>query len=448
MLPRESREVPQSLEAERAVLAAALLDPQYLEIAAETLAPEDFHAETHRRTFRAMVELHAAGTPIDTLSLFNALEQRGELEACGGKAYLAGLDVDLPDTSAVPAAIETIRDRALRRQMVALAQRIERQASESPDDALDLLFGLRADLEAAESHATRGKSDFAPAEAVFAAAQADLQLPPGDLVGLPSGLTDLDSKTLGFAPGQVWILGGRPSQGKSALAQQIYQHAACKLAKRCAVFSVEMDQRELAMRILANATRIEHESIRRRHLSSRQLADLRDACADLENAPLWIDDRGTLTVPEIGARCRRLRSQHGLDLVVIDYLQLLAAGRRVDNRALELAEMTRGLKQLARSLRVPILLLSQLNRNSESRTEKRPTMADLRESGAIEQDADGVLLLHRPDETSDGLEIVVAKNRAGATGIVEKHFHRPTLTITGLDRRHSASAPAQAEAWS
>lgn len=441
MLPLESlREAPHSAESERAVLAGALLDPAHLEGALEILTPEDFHLDTHRRTFAAMRDLHADGIPVDLLSLFNALDQRGELEACGGKAYLASLDLDLPDTSALPAALETIRDRALRRQMIGIAQRIQQQAAGSPDDALDLLFALRSELEAAENHAARGKADFAPSEAIFAGARADLDLPAGDLVGLPSGLPNLDAKTLGFAPGQLWILGGRPGLGKSSLAQQVYQNAACKLAKRCAVFSVEMDHRELAMRILANATGVEHESIRKRHLSTRQHATLREACDDLANAPLWIDDRGTLTVPEIGARCRRLRAQYGLDLIVVDYLQLLSAARRVDNRSLELAEMTRGLKQLARSLKVPILLLSQLNRNPEGRSEKRPTMADLRESGAIEQDADGVLLLHQPDATLPTIEIVVAKNRGGATGIVEAYFHKPTLTFKALDRAHGAAA--------
>ena len=446
MLPRDAtRELPHSLDAERAVLAAALLDPQYLEQALETLAPEDFHAEGHRRTYAAMGALHGAGVPVDTLSLFNALDQRGELELAGGKAYLAGLDVDLPDTSAVPAAIEAIRDRALRRQLIGLAQRIERQAAESPDEALDLLFALRAEMEAAEAHATRGKSDFAPADAVFAEARAGLELPSGDLVGLPSGLRDLDAKTLGFAAGQLWILGGRPGLGKSSLAQQIYQHAACKLAKRCAVFSVEMARQELALRVLSCATQVDHDSIRKRHLSQRQMERLRDACDDLSNAPIWIDDRGSLSVPEIAARCRRLRSQYGLDLVVIDYLQLLNSPRRVENRALELAEMTRSLKQLARSLAVPILLLSQLNRQSENRAEKRPTLSDLRESGAIEQDADGVIRRHRPDETSDALERVLAKTRAGATGIVQAIFHRSTLTLRGTDRHHIE--PEQARAW-
>jgi len=436
----EQKSLPHSEESERAVLAAILLDPtRHLPTTSGRLRPEDFYLERHQRLYEAMLELQEVKSEIDIRTLQAKLEQKKQWQEVGGLAYVGTLEVDLPDLGRVEHYVEIVKERSLRRRLIAASAEIYRNCQ---DGGLEAKYALdraeQAILELGEQAVPRGFVTIAEAikGTVF-----DLEDRPDDvLTGIRSGFDDWDALTHGLNPGNLIIIAGRPGMGKTSFALNVAQSVALKHAGTVGVFSLEMSVNELAMRILASESEV---SLRRRRPSDRDWERIHRAARRVTEAGIYIDDSASPTLLEVASKARRLKLEKGLDLLILDYLQLMQAGGRYENRNLEIGAITRGLKGLAKELAIPVMALSQLSRQPERRgSDHRPQLADLRESGSIEQDADLVAFIYRDEvynpenEESQGLaEIIVAKNRNGQTGTVELAFFGETTTFRSLSRQ-------------
>ncbi|HUP24673.1 MAG TPA: replicative DNA helicase [Thermoanaerobaculia bacterium] len=440
----EPKALPHSEESERAVLAAALIDHErYLPIAAARLAIDDFYFERHQRLYSSMLELQAAGVEIDLRTLQAKLEQRKQLELVGGVAYLATLDVDLPDLGRVDVYVEIIKERSLRRRLIYACAEIHR-------DCLDGGLEARAALDRAEQKifqlgeeaVARG---FLTIQDALGRALEELELrSEGELPGVDTPYQDLNRMSYGFHPGHLIVIAGRPGMGKTSFALNVAQWVAIRQRIGVAVFSLEMSQHELAMRVLSSEAMIDFARLRRGNLSDREWSTIMDVRGRIGEAPLYLDDAANPTLLEISSKVRRLQNEKGVGLVIIDYLQLMSSGARYENRTLEISAITRGLKQLAKELQVPVIALSQLSRQPERRgADHRPQLADLRESGSIEQDADLVAFVYRdvvyhPDDADENeAELILAKNRHGETGVVRLFFDGTITTFRDVERHDS-----------
>lgn len=442
------RTLPASDESERAVLAAVLLDPRQLALVAGRLTDRDFYAEKHQLIFRAMLELQLASTEIDLRTLQARLEQRAQLEAIGGLSYLAGLDVDLPDIGRVEAYVEIVKERSLRRRLITACGQITRDCLDGGLDAQQALGRAEeAILNLGEEAIPRG---FQALGDVFRVTLPDLEeRNPSALLGLSSGFKDLDTMTRGLNPTNLIIIAGRPGMGKTSLAMNIAQHVAIREQQPVGVFSLEMSRQELALRILSSESRVPFGKLRTAHLSPAEWAKIMRTEKQIQGAPLYIDDSASPTLLEVASKARRLKAEKGLSLVVLDYLQLMQAGGRYENRNLEIAAITRGMKQLAKELNLPVIALSQLSRQPERRgNDHRPQLADLRESGAIEQDADLVMFVYREEvynkedpAVKGEAELIISKHRNGETGKVDLVFLGETTSFHNRARHDPPSAP-------
>jgi replicative DNA helicase len=436
--------LPQSEESERAVLAAALLDPRLLPTVSARLTVDDFYHQRHRLLYQAMLDLQDQQVAIDVRTLQASLEQAAKLEAAGGLAYLATLDVDLPDLGRVENYVEIVKERAVRRRLIEVCRDITRDCLDGGLDAQGALGRAeQAVLALGEQALKRGFVPFARiADETLAIIE---ERPDKALIGLETGFIDLDRMTNGFHRGNLLILAGRPGMGKTSLALNIAQHIAFRLGKPVGIFSLEMGQHELALRILCSEADVAFGKLRAGHLSREQWRKVIQVLNDLRRGPLFIDDTASPTLLEVASKARRLKAEKGLELLIIDYLQLMQAGGRYENRNLEISAITRGLKQLAKEVDLPVLALSQLSRQPERRgADHKPQLADLRESGAIEQDADLVAFVFRPEMYSDdpadrGLaELIIAKHRNGETGTVPLVFLGQTTRFLNRDLRDGA----------
>ncbi len=421
--------LPHSPEAESAVLAAVLLEPSVLPIVAARLRAEDFYLERHKLIYQAMVDLQNQQVEIDLRTMQARLEQRAELAAAGGLAYLATLDVDLPDLSRADAYADIVKERSIRRRLIMASSETIRDCMEGGLEAPQALARAEQNiLSLGEESVRRGFSSLA---AVLEETVFELEDRPGaSLIGVPTGFRELDRITHGLNKGNLIIVAGRPGMGKTSLALNIAHYVALHENKGVGVFSLEMSQQELALRLLCTEANISFSKLRSGLLSSRQWKDVHDAVKRTQGAPLFIDDSPNPTLLELASKSRRLKAERGLGLIILDYLQLMQAGGKYENRNLEIAAISRGLKQLAKELEIPVMALSQLSRQPERRgSDHRPQLADLRESGAIEQDADLVAFVYReevyfPDdpEKKGKAELILAKHRNGETGIVPLVF--------------------------
>jgi len=428
--------LPHSEESERAVLAGVMLEPQYLAQVAGRLVEDDFYFERHQRIYRAMVDLQQEGMPVDLRTLQARLEQQGQIDRVGGLAYLAGLDVDLPDLARIDAYVEIVKERSLRRRLIQACTEVTRSCLDGGLEAQEALGRAeQAILGLGEEAITRG---FAPLGRVLDRTMEDIEEHSGaTLIGVPTGFTDFDRMTHGLNKGNLIIIAGRPGMGKTSWALNVAQYVAIHLNKPVGVFSLEMSEQELALRILCSEADVSFSRLRAGHLSQRQWQTIVQTVRRLGPAPLYIDDSPNPTLLEVASKTRRLKAEIGLELIILDYLQLMQAGGRYENRNLEIAAISRGLKQLAKELEIPVIALSQLSRQPERRSgDHRPQLADLRESGSIEQDADLVAFVYRdemynPDDPSKkGLaELIVAKHRNGETGPIELVFLGETTTF-------------------
>jgi replicative DNA helicase len=422
---------PHNLEAEESVLGAILLSdkPLYQLVIEDDLVPEDFYREQHRVVYAAMREMYDEGEPIDALTVTERLRQAGRLEEAGGESGVASLGGSVPAAGHLRHYAQIVKENALMRRLLTTTHEIQGSVLRHEAAPRDLVEQAeRAMLEVA--HDDRQK-DFRSIEEVLHD-ELDklhrLSVEGTALTGTPSGFKDLDEITGGFQPGNLIIIAARPSMGKSALVTNIAENAAIDYGKAVALFSLEMSETELAQRFVASQARVKGEELRKGRVAEHRWAKIVEASARLANAPLFIDDSSDVGMLEIRAKARRLHQQHELGLVIVDYLQLMRPDHTIESRVQQVGEMSRGLKILARELSVPVIALSQLSRAVESRTDKRPILSDLRESGQIEQDADLVAFIYREeyydkDSEREGIaDIIIAKHRNGALGDVELTF--------------------------
>ncbi len=426
---------PHSLEAEQSLIGDILLDNQAWERVADLANEADFYRDDHRRIYRHISRLIDLGKPADVVTVFESLEKNGEAEQAGGLAYLAEIANNTPSAANIRRYAEIVRERAILRKLVAVGDEIASSAlSPSGKDAKALLDEAESKVfEIAEAGA-RHASGFVSIQPILKQVVDRVQElydrdNPSEVTGVPTGFVDLDEKTSGLQPSDMIIVAGRPAMGKTTFALNLAEHIAVDQRLPVAIFSMEMPGTQLATRFISSVGRIDMQKIRSGRLTDDDWQRLTMAMGKLYEAPLFIDETPGLNPIDLRARARRLARQCGkLGLIVIDYLQLMSGTKESDNRASELSEISRSVKSLAKELHVPIVALSQLNRSLEQRPNNRPVMSDLRESGAIEQDADIIMFIYRdevynPDSPDKGTaELIIGKHRNGPTGMVRMTF--------------------------
>jgi len=427
---------PHALDAELAVLGGIMLDPEALERLEGSLLSEHFYAERHRLIFTAMQELAGKGQPVDALTIKDYLEQRRQLDACGGEAYLGELISAIPTAANVNHYGHIVRDRAVLRELLNVCSRVSQSIYEEPDhDVGEQLDHAEMNVLAVAERFSRSRPTFSKMSTLMVEGYHQLEKRYAEkkaITGVPTGFSDLDEITSGLQRNDLVVIAGRPSMGKTAFAMNLARNAAMETegAKAVAVFSLEMSCQQIALRMLASEARVNMKLLRTGRFSAEDWRKLAAHSGALAESPIFVDDTPAISVLELRSKCRRLkREAGGLDLVIIDYLQLMSGRADAERREQEISEITRSLKGLAKELDVPVIALSQLNRSLESRADKRPMMSDLRESGAIEQDADVIMFIYRdevyfPDkEGAKGLaELIIAKQRNGPTGTVNLTF--------------------------
>lgn len=423
-----------SREAEQSVLGGMLVDPAGLEKALGAVAAEMFHEERHRRVFEMLADLYRVGVPADTVTVAERMQARGDLDKVGGIPYLAHLVESSPTAANIEYHCRIVREKYTRRRLVAIAAEVVQEAQR--DQPMPELLDAVESRVMAVTQVQRGGGHVRVSSLLRDAMdQIERQSQSASAVtGLASGWRDLDEMTAGFQKGELIIVAARPSMGKSAIVGGIAQHAGIALNVPVAFFSLEMSKESLVTRMIASEARVDSNRIRTGRLRDDDFPRLLTACGLLNSAPIYIDDEAGLSVLEVRARSRKIKAQHPeLGLIIVDYLQLMTGGTKTENRQQEVSEISRGLKALAKELGVPVVALSQLSRAVEQRAEKRPMMSDLRESGALEQDADVIMFLYRPeyyegttDKAGNSLEgraeVIIGKNRNGATGTVHLVF--------------------------
>jgi replicative DNA helicase len=438
------RTQPHSLDAERSVLGAILLRNETFNHAAAVIDAGDFFREAHRRIFNAMVELNERGDAIDLVTLKDALARAGDLDEVGGAAYIARLVDGVPRATNVEHYATIVKEKSTLRALIASAQQILQEAYDAGEDADEILDSAEKRIfEVADKRIRQG---FVPLSALVQDSfdtLSKLQQHRGLVSGVPTGFAEIDEMTSGLQAGDLVIVAARPSMGKTSFTLNIAQHAGLNRERPMTVgfFSLEMSAQQLFMRLLTAEARIDAHRLRSGYLSADDYSKLVRAIGTLEGARIFIDDTAAIGVLEMRAKARRLKAEHGLDLLIVDYLQLMQGRGRFDNRQQELASISRSLKGLAKELGVPIVALSQLSRAPESRSDRRPQLSDLRESGALEQDADVVMMIFRPGvyekdnpDLQNVAEIIIAKQRNGPIGTVTLAFLPQYTLFANIDQ--------------
>jgi replicative DNA helicase len=426
------RTPPQDLEAEMSVLGGMLLSKDAIADVVEELRGNDFYKPAHQVVFDAVIDLYGRGEPADPVTVASELGKRGDLVRIGGAPYLHSLMSSVPTAANAGYYARIVRERAVLRRLVEAGTRIVQMGYAEAGEVDDIVDRAQAEVYAVTER--RSTEDYVPLSAIMEGTLDEIEAISsrgGTMVGVPTGFTDLDRLTNGLHPGQLIVLAARPAIGKSTLGLDLARAASIKQGMTSVIFSLEMARNEITMRLLSAEARVALHHMRSGTMSDDDWTRLARKMSEVASAPLFIDDSPNMSMMEIRAKCRRLKQRHDLKLVVVDYLQLMSSGRRVESRQQEVAEFSRSLKLLAKELEVPVIAISQLNRGPEQRTDKRPMMSDLRESGSIEQDADVVILLHREDAYERD------SPRAGeADLIIAKHRNGPTSTVTVAFQGH------------
>jgi len=448
-MARDRRVLPHNLDAEASILGGIILRNDVLSHL-DTLEVDDFYDMKHKIVFGAIRALEAAAKPIDVVTLENEIEKQGKLDAIGGIAFLGDLALRVPTADNVVTYAEIVSDKNQARKLMLASSEIAEKGYEDNLEVRDYLD----DAEAKIFEVTQRKDKAGPeplkglVKKVFSSLDERFKSSDG-ITGVPTGFNDLDQKTAGLQPTELIILAARPAMGKTSFALSLAQNAATSGAWPCLVFSLEMSSTQLAERMLCSEARVDSSALRRGQLQRQDMTNLTYAAATLSKAPILIDDTPALSLRELRARARRFRSNKELfagkktGLIVVDYLQLMRGSPQAAkaSREQEISEISRGLKGLAKELDIPVLALSQLNRSLEQRTDKRPQLSDLRESGAIEQDADVIMFIYRDvvynkeAENPHIAEVIIGKNRHGATGTVETHFEGRFTRFENLSHR-------------
>jgi replicative DNA helicase len=433
---------PQSLEAEMSILGGILIDNDAINRVLEMLLPEDFYRESHRKIFQAMMKLSDLREPCDLITMTDILKKAGELEEIGGAAYLATLVDYVPTAANIAYYCKMVKEKSTNRKLISVATEIVSRGYDEQADVEELLD--IAQKEIYEISENKSRPQYVPVQAIIKDAMnilKNLYDQKEHVTGIPTGYIDLDHKTAGFQPGNLVIIAARPSMGKTTLALNIAEYASAnphnKKKTPTVIFSLEMGKEELVMRFLASIARVDFGRMRTGHFHDSDWPRLAQAAGIIHNAKIFIDDSPSISVLELRSKARRLKSEHDIGLVIVDYLQLMRGGANPESRQQEISEISRALKALAKELNVPVVALSQLNRELEKRSDKRPMMSDLRESGAIEQDADVIMFVYResvycedcrkPDVTCSkgherNAEVIIGKQRNGALGTIELTF--------------------------
>lgn len=433
---------PQNIEAEQSVLGAILIDNGAMNKVLEILGEKDFYRETHRLIFFSMIELYEKNHPIDLVTLTDHLRSRGELEAVGGATYLASLVNAIPTSANVRHHSMIVHEKALLRNLIEASTEILSQGYEGTRDVDDLLDYAEQRIFSLSERKIRPsffhireiiKDSFETIERLYEKKEM--------ITGVPSGFIDVDERTSGFQPSDLIIVAGRPSMGKTSFCLCIAQHLGTELREPVAVFSLEMSKMQLVLRMLCSEARVDAHKLRSGFIGRADWAKLTTAAGRLAEAPIFIDDTPAISVLEMRAKARRLKAEHGLKMIIVDYLQLMRGRRNADTREQEISEISRSLKSLSKELDIPVIALSQLNRAVESRGDKRPLLADLRESGAIEQDADVIIFIYRDEvyrkteENAGRAEIIIGKQRNGPIGTVNLAFIDKYTRFENLEKR-------------
>ncbi len=447
----EERVPPQNIEAEQAVLGAMLIDKEAIAKASEILTSEDFYRESHRVIFNAMLELYNKNEAVDMVTVTEILKRDNKLEDIGGLAYITSLANVVLTAANVKYHAEIVAEKSVLRQLVRVSTEIAAMGYEANDDVGTLLD--TAESRILEISNRKKKSDFTPINDVLMQSVQNIEKllnNKGGLTGLPSGFDDLDKLTSGLQPSDFIILAARPSMGKTALALNIVQNVALRAHKKVggnprsvAFFSLEMSKEQLVNRMLCAEAGIDSQRLRVGEMGDKDWDALWSACDAMSKAHIYIDDTAGITAMEMRSRARRLKAEHGLDLIIVDYLQLMQGSGKRNNsgdRQQEVSEISRSLKALARELNVPVLALSQLSRGVEARQVKRPMLSDLRESGSLEQDADIVAFLYRedyynPETENKHTELIIAKHRNGPVDTVNLFFQKQYTKFVGFTKR-------------
>jgi len=422
---------PQNIEAEQSVLGAILIENEAINKVIEILTPEDFYRDAHRKIFEALIILSERDEPADLITLTDELQKRKQLDSIGGASYLASIIDSVPTAANIEYYANIVKEKAVVRNLISASTEIITRSYEYLEDVGSLLD--EAEQEIFKISGARVKPSFYPIREVIKGSFKTLErlYEKKDLVtGVPSGFKELDGLTAGFQPSDLIIVAGRPSMGKTAFCLNVAQYAAIQKKIPIGIFSLEMSKEQLGIRMLCSEAYVEGTRLRTGFLHESDWPKLTIAAGNLSDAPIYIDDTAALSALELRAKARRLKSEHDLGMVIVDYLQLMKGRARVESRQQEISEISRSLKALAKELNIPVIAVSQLSRKTEERTGNRPQLSDLRESGAIEQDADLILFIYRDevynrseDNPNRGkAEVIIGKQRNGPIGKIELAF--------------------------
>ncbi|MGI5899060.1 MAG: replicative DNA helicase [Christensenellales bacterium] len=419
--------MPHSLEAERSVLGCMMLDPQASYVVRETLEADDFFSSANKEIYKAMCELMMARKPVDFVTVVDEIYRRGTMEGIGGIQYLTELSTFVPTTANLSAYVRIVEEKSTMRRLIEASQIITKESYNGEKDLQELLnLSEKLIFNISMKRAGEALTHIHPTLLKVYDNIEELYLNKGQIMGVPTGYTALDDLTTGLHGGEFVLIGGRPSMGKSSLAMNIVEYASIKQGKKSAVFSLEMPKEQIVQRLLCSYSFVNMQKVRQGNLTEEDWEKLADSLGPVSAAPIYLDDTSSISVPEIRSRCRRLQMEHGLDLVVIDYLQLMSSSRRrSESRQSEISEISRMLKGLAQELHVPVIAAAQLSRTPQGRADHRPVLSDIRESGSIEQDADVVMFIYRDEyynkesEEKNIAEIIIAKQRNGPLGTVK-----------------------------
>jgi replicative DNA helicase len=436
---------PQSIEAEMSILGGILVDNEAINRALEILTPEDLYRESHRKIMRAMIELNEKGEPCDLITMTTILKRKGELEEVGGGAYLATLVDFVPMAANIYYYCKIVKEKCITRKLITAATDIVSKGFEDKVDVEELLdVAQKVIFEISENKIRPAyyqvrdilKDTIKAIELLYEKKEM--------VTGVPSGYIDLDKITTGFHGGELIVIAGRPAMGKTTFAMNVAEYAAIDSNKPCgaAIFSLEMPKEQLVERLLCSLARVDLSRLRTGHMVENDWPKLLKAAGKLHDAKIFLDDTPSISVMELRSKARRLKAEHDIGIIVIDYLQLMRGGPNPESRQQEISEISRSLKALAKELGIPVIALSQLNRSLEQRTDKRPMMSDLRESGAIEQDSDIIMFVYRGEvyekdneDLKGKAEIIIGKHRSGPTGTVHLTFRGEYTRFENLSPR-------------